>query len=71
MHIDLHVKYRYSGHILMKLELCRQFFEKYSNNTFLENLSSGSRVVPCGGTNGRTAGHDEANSRFSQFYERA
>jgi len=29
--------------------------------------SSGSRVVPCG----RTDRHDEANSRFSQFCERA
>jgi len=31
---------------------------------FHENLSSGSRTVPCGETR-----HDEANSRFSQFCE--
>jgi len=34
---------------------------------FHENPSSGSRVVPYR----RTDRHDEANSRFSQFYERA
>jgi len=32
----------------MKHELSRQIFEKYSNTKFHENLSSGSRVVPCG-----------------------
>jgi hypothetical protein len=35
---------------LMKLEFCRQIFEKYSNIKFNENPSSGSRVVPCGRT---------------------
>ena len=43
-----------------KLEFSRQIFEKYSNITFHENPSSGSRVVPCG----QTDIHDEANSRF-------
>ena len=33
---------------------------------FDENLSSGSRVVPCG----KTDGHDEANSSFLQCFER-
>jgi len=47
----------------MNLEFSRQSFEKYSNIKFLENSSSGSRVVPCG----QTDGHDEANGRFSQF----
>jgi len=51
----------------MKLEHSGQTFEKYSNIEFNENLSSRSRVVPCG----RTDRHDEANSRFSQFCERA
>jgi len=51
----------------MKLEFSRQIFEKYSNTEFHENPSSGSPVVPCG----HTARHDEANSRFSQFRERA
>ena len=32
----------------MKLEFCRRILEKYSNVKFHENMSSGSRVVPCG-----------------------
>jgi hypothetical protein len=39
-------------------------FEKYDNN-FHQNLSSGSRIVPCGRTDGRTDGHDEAKSLFA------
>ena len=38
----------------MKFEFSRQIFEKYSNIKFHENPSSGSRVVPCGPTDGRT-----------------
>jgi hypothetical protein len=38
----------------MKLEFSRQNFEKYSNIKFHENPSSGSRVVPCRQTDGRT-----------------
>jgi hypothetical protein len=38
---------------------------------FHENPSSGSRVVPCGQTDGRTDRRDEGNSRFSQLCERA
>jgi hypothetical protein len=38
----------------MKLELFRWFFEKYKNNKFYENPSSGSRVVPCEQMDGRT-----------------
>ena len=41
---------RYSCQILIKLEFPRQIFEKYSNIKWHENLSSGSRVVPCGWT---------------------
>jgi hypothetical protein len=58
---------RYPCQILIKLEFSRQIFEKYSNIKFGENPSNGSRVVPCG----RKDRHDEANSRFSQFCERA
>jgi hypothetical protein len=32
----------------MKSEISRQIFENYWNIKFHENLSSGSRVVPCG-----------------------
>ena len=42
----------------MKLEICRQVFEKYSNTKFLENPSSESLIVPCGWTDGKT--YDEA-----------
>ena len=38
---------RYSCHILTKLELSRQIFEKFSI-TFHKNPPSGSGVVPCG-----------------------
>jgi hypothetical protein len=58
---------RYSCQIVTKFEISRQIFEKYSNKKFRENSSSGGRVVPCG----RTDRHDKANSRFSQFCERA
>jgi hypothetical protein len=51
----------------MKLESYRQILEKYSDLKSHQNPSSGSRVVPCGQTDRR----DEANTRFSKFYERA
>jgi len=34
--------------MLIKLEFSQQYFENYSHIKFNENLSSGSRVVPCG-----------------------
>jgi len=55
----------------MKHEFSRQFLEKYSTIKFHENPSSGSPGVPCGRKEGRTDRHDEANSGFSQFCERA
>jgi len=57
---------RYSSQILKKLEFYRQIFEKYSNIKFHENQSSWKRVAP---RERETDGHDEANSRFSKFYE--
>jgi hypothetical protein len=53
--------------MLMKLEFSPQIFQNYSDVKFNDNLSSRKRVVPCG----RTDGHDEANSYFSQFCKRA
>jgi len=46
-------------------------FSKNTHIKFHENPCSGSRVVPRGRMDGLADGHDEANSRFSQFYERA
>jgi hypothetical protein len=51
---------RYSCQTLMKLEYSRGIFEEGLDIKFHENPASGSRVVPCGWTEGR----DEADSRF-------
>ena len=59
---------RYSCQSLMRIEFYRQIFEKeYSRFIFLENPSSGSRVIPCGRMDRWTDRHDEGNSRFSKF----
>ena len=47
------------------------YFRKNSSITFHQNPSTGSRIVPCARTDWRKNRHDEANSRFSQFCERA
>ena len=52
MYIGLHVKYPLFLSCLMKLEFSGQILEKYLNIEFHENPSSGSRVVPCGQTDG-------------------
>ena len=46
-------------------------FRKILKTVFHENPSSEIRGVPYGQKDGRTDGHDEAKSRFSQFCERA
>jgi hypothetical protein len=51
MYIGLHVQYRYSCQMLMKLEFCRHIFEKVYK---YQILRSGNRVVPCGPTDRRT-----------------
>jgi len=52
----------------MELDFCRQIFLKMLKCQ-VSWRSSGSRNVPCGRTD--TERHDEANSCFSQFCERA
>jgi hypothetical protein len=37
----------------MKLQFSRKIFEKYSNMKFQKNPTSGSRVVPCGRSEGQ------------------
>jgi len=55
MYIDLHVMFPFSlQDFLMKLEISRQVFEKYSKIKFHENPPSGSPVVPCGLIDGQT-----------------
>jgi len=54
MYMYIHVQCRYSCTFLMKLEFSRQIFEKSSNFKFRQNPSSGSRIVPCGRTDGKT-----------------
>jgi hypothetical protein len=51
---------------LMKLEFSEQIFES-SHIKLIKIRPVGDREVPCG----RTDRHDEANSRFSKFCERA
>jgi hypothetical protein len=70
--IGLRYSNLYSRLILMKLEFSRQIFEKTSKIKFHENRSSGSRVVHVDRrTDEQMDRHDEANSRFSQFRDRA
>ena len=51
----------------MKIEFCRQVFEKQANIKFHENPSSGSRDALCG----EREGHKEAKRCLSQFCEGA
>jgi hypothetical protein len=52
---------------LMKSEFSQQTFEKYSNKKFHENPSSGSRVVLCGQTDGRTDGRIDMKKLIVAF----
>jgi len=64
MCLGLHVEYRL-------LNVMARVSKKYSNIKFRENSSNGSRVVSYGRTDRKKNQHDEANSRFPQFFERA
>ena len=62
---------RYSYNIIMKHIFSRKNFETYLNIKYYENLSSGSRVPPCGRTDItrlKVAFHNYANApKFSEF----
>ena len=49
----------------MKLDLCRQIFEKYSLSDLIEIRPVEAELFHAGG---RTDRYDEANSRLSQCY---
>jgi len=61
----------WSRPISMRFEFSRQIFEKSSKIKFHDNQSNWRQVIACGRTEGQTDRHDDANSRFSQFWERA
>jgi hypothetical protein len=54
MYSGLHVQYRLSCPIFMKLEFTRHISENSSNIKFHKIPSSGSRVAPCRRTDRRT-----------------
>jgi hypothetical protein len=54
--------------ILVKLEFSRQIFENPQISNFMKIRTVGVTLFHAGG---QTDKHDEANSRFSQFSERA
>jgi len=49
-----HVTYPLFNPSLIKIAFSRRIWEKYSNIKFNKNPCSGSRVVPCGRTDGQT-----------------
>jgi hypothetical protein len=52
--MGLHVQYPLLLSDCIKIEFSRKSFEKYLNVKFLENLSSGSRILPYRQTDGHT-----------------
>jgi len=58
------VNFRLLKTIYVHLSVCTEI-------KFAKNMSTGSRVVRCGTAGGRADAQDEANTRFSQFRERA
>ena len=73
MHKRCHVKYRYSSHILTKLEFSppTDFLLMVTNIKFRGFLSGGIRVVPCGQTDMTkliVAFHKFANALKNAFY---
>jgi hypothetical protein len=67
---------RYSYTILMKLEISRQILEKCKKRNIIKIRPVGAELFHADGQthremDGQTDRHDEANSRFSQIFERA
>jgi hypothetical protein len=68
MYVGLYVKYRYCCRILNKLEFSRQFSINPQISNFMKIRPVGAELFHA---HGRTDRHDDDNSRFSQFCERA
>ena len=51
----------------MKIEFSQQIFEKYSYIKFHENVSSRSRVFPCGRTDGRTDKREDRQTDMTKL----
>ena len=72
MYIAVHVKYRLLLSDFNKTFIfSTEFKKKYGKTKLHKYPSSGSRVFPCGRTDRQRDGHDETDSRFSQFRRRA
>jgi len=70
--IRLRVKYLKSCRILMKLEFLDIFSKNPQTSNFMKIRPVGAELFHADRqTDGQTGRHDEANSRFSQFCERA
>jgi hypothetical protein len=69
MYIVLHLSTRYSYPILIKLENFRQIFEKYQILNFMK-IRPMEVVLPHADrrTDRPADRHEEANSRYSQFF---
>jgi hypothetical protein len=67
MYIRLHVKYRYSCQIVIKLEFSQRIFEKHLSIICHENPFSGSRVVPRGRSSGLTDGQTDMTELIVAF----
>jgi len=70
MHTGLHIKYPLLLEILLEQIFSKDFRKIFKYRISL-NRSRGRRVLPFRRTDERTGWHDEANSRFSQFYEQS
>ena len=66
MFIGLNVKYPFVCHVFMKLEFSRKNFEKILK--YETSWKSVQWEPSCFMRKGRRTRHDEANSRFSQFF---
>ena len=65
VYIGFHVKFRLFLSEFNETWILWHSFEEYSYIKFHENPTNGSRVVPCGQTDGQT---DGANSRILNFF---